>query len=37
MIYKVDLGLQNQIMDGTNGRFYPYIGGGVYWKVKTKK
>lgn len=35
-IYKVDLGYQNQVTDGTNGRFYPYIGGGVYWKLPSK-
>lgn len=33
MIYKVDIGLQNHVIDGNNGKFVPYIGGGVYWKV----
>lgn len=37
LLYKIDLGVQNQVTDGTNGRFVPYIGGGVYWKVPTKK
>ena len=36
MIYKLDLGVENQVTDGTNGKFTPYIGGGVYWKVTTK-
>jgi hypothetical protein len=36
MIYKVDLGVENRVTDGTNGKFTPYIGGGVYWKVGTK-
>jgi hypothetical protein len=37
MIYKVDLGVENQVLSGNNGKFVPYIGGGVYWKVNTKK
>ena len=36
MIYKVDLGVENRVTDGTNGKFTPYIGGGVYWKVTSK-
>ena len=37
MIYKIDLGVQNNVTDGTSGKFTPYIGGGVYWKVLPKK
>jgi hypothetical protein len=36
MIYKFDLGIQNQVLDGTNGKLIPYIGGGVYWKLPIK-
>lgn len=35
-IYRVDFGLNNRVIDGTIGRFSPYIGGGVYWKIKSK-
>ena len=37
MIYKIDLGVENSVTDGTNGKFTPYIGGGVYWKVLPRK
>lgn len=33
MMYKADIGLQNRVIEGNNGRFEPYIGGGVFWKV----
>ena len=33
-LYKVGVGVQNQVIDGTNGKFVPYIGGGVYWPIK---
>ncbi len=36
-IYRIDLGLNNRVLDGTIGRFSPYIGGGVYWKIKSKE
>ncbi len=35
-IYRIDIGLNNRVMDGTIGRFSPYLGGGVYWKIKSK-
>jgi hypothetical protein len=35
-IYRFDLGLNNRVVDGTTGKFSPYIGGGVYWKIKSK-
>jgi hypothetical protein len=37
MIYKIDIGVENRVTDGTNGKFTPYIGGGVYWKVLPRK
>ena len=33
MIYKADIGVQNRVIENDNGKFVPYIGGGVYWKV----
>ena len=33
MIYKADIGVQNRVIENNNGKFVPYIGGGVYWKV----
>ena len=36
-IYKVGVGVSNTVIDGTNGTLTPYIGGGVYWKIKLKK
>lgn len=36
-IYRVDIGLNNRVLDGTIGRFSPYLGGGVYWKIRSKQ
>jgi hypothetical protein len=36
-LYKIGVGLSNNVIDGTHGRLSPYLGGGVYWKVKLKK
>jgi len=36
-LYQVNLGVNNQTTDGTNGTFSPYIGAGVYWKIRLKK
>ena len=36
-IYQVGVGVANRVTDGTNGTLPPYIGGGVYWKIKFKK
>lgn len=36
-LYKIGVGLSNNITDGTNGTLTPYLGGGVYWKIKLKK
>lgn len=33
-IYKLDIGVANRLTDGTTGQFIPYIGAGVYWKIK---
>ena len=35
-IYRIDVGLNNRVMDNTIGRLTPYIGGGVYWKIRSK-
>lgn len=36
-IYQLGVGVANRVTDGTNGTLSPYIGGGVYWKIKLKK
>ena len=36
-IYQVNLGVSNSTIDGTNGEFKPYVGAGVYWKIRLKK
>lgn len=37
-IYKVTMGVNNRVVNGTtSGMFTPYIGGGVYWKINLKK
>jgi hypothetical protein len=36
-LYQVNLGVNNQTTDGTNGTLSPYIGAGVYWKIRLKK
>jgi hypothetical protein len=36
-IYNLGVGISNRVTDGTNGTLSPYIGGGVYWKIKFKK
>ena len=36
-IYQLGVGVANRVTDGTNGSLSPYIGGGVYWKIKLKK
>lgn len=35
-IYRIDLGLNNRVFDGTVGKLAPYLGGGVYWKIGSK-
>ena len=36
-LYQVNLGVNNQTYDGVNGEFTPYVGAGVYWKIRLKK
>ncbi len=36
-IYQLGVGVANRTIDGTNGTLSPYIGAGVYWKIKLKK
>ena len=36
-IYQVNLGVTNSTIDGVNGEFKPYVGAGVYWKIRLKK
>ena len=36
-IYQLNLGLNNRTTDGTNGGLSPFIGAGVYWKIKLRK
>ena len=37
-IYQLGIGVANKVgTDGTNGVLTPFIGGGVFWKIKFKK
>jgi hypothetical protein len=36
-IYQFNLGVSNSTIDGVNGEFKPYVGAGVYWKIRLKK
>jgi hypothetical protein len=36
-VFHLGLGAANRTTDGTSGALTPYIGGGVYWKIKLKK
>ena len=36
-IYEIGIGAWNQTINGTDGKFIPYIRGGVYWKVDFNK
>jgi hypothetical protein len=37
-IFQIGIGVANKLgSDGTNGTLTPYIGGGVFWKIKAKK
>ncbi len=36
-IYHLGVGVANRTTDGTSGKLTPYIGGGVYWKIKLRK
>lgn len=36
-LYRVGIGVNNTVIDGTNGTLAPYVGGGIYWPIKRKK
>ena len=36
-IYHLGIGVANRTTDGTSGKLAPYIGAGVYWKIRLKK
>jgi len=36
-IYQLGAGVANRTVDGTNGSLSPFVGAGVYWKIKFKK
>lgn len=36
-IYHIGVGVANRVTDGTNGKFTPYISGGVYWNIKKRQ
>ena len=36
-IYHLGIGVANRILDGTTGKFTPYVDGGVYFKIKTRR
>lgn len=36
-IFKLTGGVANRLETTTTGSFYPYLEGGVFWKIKTKK
>ena len=36
-MFHLGVGVANRTTDGTSGALAPYIGGGVYWKLKLKK
>jgi hypothetical protein len=37
-IFQIGIGVANKLgSNGTNGTLTPYIGGGVFWKIKAKK
>lgn len=36
-IYNLNVGVNNETIDGINGTFSPYVGFGTYWKIRLKK
>jgi hypothetical protein len=36
-IFKVNGGVANRLTTDVSGKFYPYVEGGVYWKIKKKR
>jgi hypothetical protein len=36
-IFKLGVGVNNRVTDGTTGRFTPYVDAGIYWKIKVRR
>lgn len=36
-IFKIGIGVNNSVIDGTNGTFIPYVDAGIYWKIKIRR
>lgn len=36
-LFHLGAGVANRTVDGTNGKLSPYVGAGLYWKIKLKK
>lgn len=36
-IFKLGVGVNNRVTDGTNGSFTPYVDAGLYWKIKVRR
>lgn len=36
-VFHLGAGLANRTLDGITGSFTPYVDGGVYWKIKSKR
>jgi hypothetical protein len=36
-MYHLGVGVANRTIDGTTGSLAPYIGAGIYWKIRLKK
>ncbi len=36
-LYQLGAGISNRVVDGNTGKLSPYIGAGLYWKIKVKK
>lgn len=36
-IFKIGIGVNNSVIDGTNGTFVPYVDAGIYWKIKVRR
>lgn len=36
-LYQLGAGISNRVVEGNTGKLSPYIGAGLYWKIKVKK
>lgn len=36
-LYQLGAGISNRVVEGSTGKLSPYIGAGLYWKIKVKK